>query len=109
MVCHLKNAADIGRLRLVEEDSGFFRVRVDPVLAALDEFQGDERVEKIPGATGMKAEATGERLEVLGVFRQLGEEFHLDGTQQSLGGPEGETGSEDVFGIGCGVVGHACG
>src|SRR6187200_131050 len=46
----------------------------------------------------MQAEPVLERVEVAGLLRQCGEEFQFHGTEQSLGGPKGHAGLEDVFG-----------
>ena len=89
LVGHLQHAADVGRLALVEEEIGLGRVVVDAV-AALEEPEGDERVEEVARGARMQAEAGGEFGERLGVFGEFGEDFHLDGAEQSLRGPEAE-------------------
>ena len=44
----------------------------------------------------MEAEAGGEVVEVLRALRELGEEAHFDGAEESFGGPEGHAGLKDV-------------
>ena len=45
----------------------------------------------------MEAQPTGERVEIFGAFGQFSEDFHFDSAEESLGGPEGEAGLQDVF------------
>ena len=61
LVGHLEHAADVGRLVFVEEEVGRGRVGVDSV-AAFQEAERHQRVEKVAGRSRMQAEATGQCL-----------------------------------------------
>ena len=61
VVRHLENAAEIGRLALVEKQVGCGRIAVDAV-GPLEKAERDQRVEEIPSRARIKAEAFTERL-----------------------------------------------
>lgn len=105
VVRHFEDAADVGRLVLVEEEVGLEAVGIDAVVVAGEKAESDEGVEKIAGAAGMEAHSFRECIQVFGMFGEFGEEFHLDGTEEGFGGPEAETGLEDAFGSGGSGVG----
>src|SRR5580698_11567513 len=95
MVRHLEHAADVGGLTLVEEEIGGGCVVVGAV-TALEEVEGDERVEKVVGGSWMQTEACAEVGQGFGMFGELGEELHFDRTEQRLRGPEAEAYLHDV-------------
>ena len=96
LIGHLKHAADIGRLVLVEKQIGSGRVGVDTVCRG-QKAERDQRVEKVASGSGMQAEAAGQRFEVFGMPGKFGEDLHLDGAEQRLGGPEAQADLEDVI------------
>ena len=83
LVCHLQNAADIGRLALVQKQVRRRRVAIVAILA-LQESQSDQRVEKVSGGTRMKAKTSGQCMPFFGAAGKFGEHFHLHGAEQSL-------------------------
>ena len=95
MVRHFEDAADVGRLRFVEEEIRLRRVRVDAVFA-FEEAEGDERIEKVTRCTRMQPHAALHAGEITGMFGQIREDLHFDGGKQGLGGPEGQAGLQDV-------------
>ena len=96
MVRHFEDAADIGRLRLVEEEVGLGCIVIDAV-DALEESQCDQRIQKIASPAWVESEAALQGLEILRMLRQLGEEFHLNGAEKRLGVPEGEAGLQNTI------------
>src|SRR5262249_4329740 len=60
------------------------------------EAERGQRVEEVARPARMQAEAPTEGLEALRPLGQLGEQLHLDGREQDLGGPEREAGLEDL-------------
>ncbi len=100
-VGHLKDAADVGGLALVEEEIGLGGVGVDACLP-FEEAEGDESVEEVVRGAGMQVEASAEGCEIRRALRELGEELHFDCAEEDLRGPEGEAGFEDAVGAGRG-------
>ena len=100
MVGHLEDAADVGRLLLVEKEAGLRRVRV-LIAGACEKAERDERVEEVAGpsrdAVASRLVIDVERLRTAGQLRKQAE---LDGAQQDLGRPERETGLKNPLGIG---------
>jgi hypothetical protein len=64
-VCHLKDAADVRGLVLVEEDVSGWSITVGSVFA-VEETEGDKSVEEVASRAGMKAKAASEGLSVSG-------------------------------------------
>ena len=83
MVGHLEHAADVGGLALVEEEIGGGGVVVGAV-AALEEAEGVEGVEKVACGARMKAEACAEFGLGFGVLGEFGEELEFDGAEQGF-------------------------
>ena len=69
---------------------------------ALKKAQSDERIEEVAGRARMQAKAAGQRGKVFGAFGELGKDFHFDCAEQSLGGPEGDSGLQNVIWSECG-------
>ena len=56
MVGHLEDAAEVGRLLLVEEEAGLRRVRV-LIARAREKAERDERVEEVAGASLVQSQS----------------------------------------------------
>ena len=90
VVGHLQNAADVGRLLLVQKQGCLRRVAVDPVLP-LEKPEGHEGVQKVTGSPWMKPHASGQGGQVFRVLGKFSEELHLHCAEECLGCPEGHT------------------
>ena len=97
LVRHLQDAADVGRLVLVEKDVARRGVGIATVLA-FEKSESDEGIEEVARGAGVQAEAAGQRFQALRAFGEFGEDFHLNSAKQSFRGPEGQAGLQNVFG-----------
>ena len=86
-------------LRPVEEQVRLGRVGV-AIAAAREEAERDQRVEEVARRARMQPQPAAQRVVLLGAARQLGEHAHLDGAQQRLGRPEGESVCRIFSGVG---------
>ena len=89
LVRHLEDAADVGRLLLVEERIGGRSVGV-LAARALQKSQRHQGVQKIAGGARMQAEPPLYALQRLRPFRQIGEQLHLHRAQQDLRRPKSQ-------------------
>ena len=99
-VRHFEEPTEVGGLLLVEEEVGLRRVGI-LITVALEEAQGDERVEKVARRTRVESQTSAQGIEIGGTRRELGEESQLDGAEECFRGPEGQTGLQNLLGIGC--------
>jgi hypothetical protein len=97
VVRHFENAADVGRLGLVEEQAGFRRVPIDAVVS-LQKPEGDQGVEKVARRPRVQAEAVAHRLQIARLFGEFGEERHFDRAQQGIRSPERQTSLKNAIG-----------
>lgn len=72
---------------------------------ALEHAEGDERVEEVVDAPGVKLELSCDCLGAMGRGRQVGEESEFNGAEERLGTPERQAELQDRFR--CDVFVHA--
>jgi hypothetical protein len=87
--------ASIGGLRPVEE---IIRFGLNPVKAvpALQQAEGDERVEEIPDASRVEPGALAQRLSVKQARGEVGKDAEFDRTEECFRPPESHARSDDV-------------
>jgi hypothetical protein len=93
---HFHDAADIGRLGAVEKQVGLERIRVDAVIA-VQQFQRDQRIEKIARRARMQPKPVLQRRKVGRSAGQCTEHTEFDGAQKRLRGPEAQANLHDMF------------
>ncbi|MDT4830735.1 hypothetical protein FQZ97_642100 [compost metagenome] len=92
---HFEDAADIRRLRLVEEEVRIRGIAIAAVLA-FEQLQGHQGVEEVAGRAGMQFQPGLQVRQVDRAGCKLGEDAELDRAEHGLGGPEPHAELHDV-------------
>jgi len=80
MVGHLQHAANVGGLSLVEKEVGGRSVCVE-VVAAFQKTECHKSIEEIARGARMQPESSLQGFQILRMFCQFREQFHLDSAQ----------------------------